>query len=95
MRKVLEAHLKRVERDVTGLPIRLFPFVVEDGQTKPVVAIDPAVGFGRPIIQRKAIATKTIVDRIDAGESPEAIAEDYDLERLEIDEAILYERAAA
>jgi uncharacterized protein (DUF433 family) len=95
LRKLLEAHLKRVERDASGMPVRLFPFVTDDGYAQRVIAIDPAIGFGRPIVQRKAISTRTIVDRIDAGESPDAVAADYDLGREEVDEAIVYESAAA
>jgi uncharacterized protein (DUF433 family) len=36
----------------------------------------------------------TIVERIDAGESVEDVANDYDLGKTEIEQAILYERAA-
>jgi uncharacterized protein (DUF433 family) len=35
-----------------------------------------------------------IAERIDAGESVEALAEDYDLAPAEVEEAVLYERAA-
>jgi uncharacterized protein (DUF433 family) len=35
-----------------------------------------------------------IVDRIDAGESPEELAADYGRELTEIEEAVVYERAA-
>jgi uncharacterized protein (DUF433 family) len=51
--------------------------------------------MGRPsIIATRAIRTSTVVDRIDAGESIKDIAADYDLETAEIEEAVLYERAA-
>ena len=36
----------------------------------------------------------TIVERLDAGESREIVADDYRLTPSELDEAILYERAA-
>jgi uncharacterized protein (DUF433 family) len=36
----------------------------------------------------------TIAARIDAGESVEAVAADYELARSEIEHAIVYERAA-
>ncbi len=94
LRQVLEKHLQRVERDSSGFPIKLFPFVADDGTAERVIAIDPAVGFGRPIVASKAIATQTIVDRIDAGESPAALADDYGLTVGEITEAVVYERAA-
>ena len=42
----------------------------------------------------KGVRTSTIVERLDAGESREALTADYQLEDAEIEEAILYERAA-
>jgi len=94
LKAVLEQHLKRVARDSAGLPIKLFPFVLDDGRSGRVIAIDPAIGFGRPIVASKGIATQTIVERIDAGEALEALADDYGMPVEELTEAILYERAA-
>jgi uncharacterized protein (DUF433 family) len=59
-----------------------------------IVGIDPAIAFGRPFIVGKGVRTSTIVERLDAGETREEVAADYRLEDREIDEAILYERAA-
>jgi uncharacterized protein (DUF433 family) len=39
-------------------------------------------------------STKVAAERIDAGESVEDVANDYDLGPSEIEQAILYERAA-
>ncbi len=50
--------------------------------------------FGRPFISTKGISTSILVDRIDAGESTDAIADDYELDVNEVEMAILYERAA-
>ena len=94
LKEMLEKHLQRVLRDSSGFPIKLYPFVREDGGQARVIAIDPAIGFGRPIVASKAISTQTIVDRIDSGEAPEALAEDYGLHLSEITEAVVYERAA-
>ena len=58
------------------------------------VAIDPHIAFGRPIVRRAGISTAAIADRIDAGETVEALADDYDLSRDEIEQAVLYPRAA-
>jgi len=41
------------------------------------------------------ISTAAIADRIDAGESVSALAEDYDLSPEEIEQAVLYSRAAS
>jgi uncharacterized protein (DUF433 family) len=47
-----------------------------------------------PIVIRAGVSTEAIAGRIDAGETVEALAEDYDLKPEEIEEAVLYERAA-
>jgi uncharacterized protein (DUF433 family) len=75
--------------------VRLYPFPVADatGPSRPI-AIDPQIAFGRPIVARKGISTGASADRIDAGESVEALAADYDLTVPEIEVAVLYERAA-
>jgi uncharacterized protein (DUF433 family) len=95
MRKVFQEHLRRIEWGALPFPIRLYPFVSSSAETadKPI-AIDPAIAFGRPIVARKAVSTQAIADRIDAGESPSEVAEDYGLEVAEIEQAVLYERAA-
>ena len=76
------------------MPVRLFPFVAPDDETPRKVVIDPRVAFGRPVIWPSAISTSTIVERIDAGESREAVAADYGINNDEVEEAVLYERAA-
>jgi uncharacterized protein (DUF433 family) len=95
MQKVLEHHLRRVEWDANKLPLRLFPFVSTDSHSsdKPI-AIDPLIAFGRPIVQRAGVSTSAIAGRLDAGESVEALAADYDLTPTEIEQAAVYERAA-
>lgn len=95
MRVMLDGHLRRVERDLSGMPLRLLPFVsVEDGNAPALIAIDPAIGFGRPIVSSRGIATSTIVERIDAGEEVAAVAADYGVTVEEVTEAVVYERAA-
>jgi uncharacterized protein (DUF433 family) len=95
MRKMFDEHLKRVQWSDLEFPIRLFPFLSSSSESaaKPI-AIDPQIAFGRPIVARKGISTQTIADRIDAGETVEELASDYGLEPAEIEEAVLYERAA-
>ncbi len=96
MRKLLEEHLKRVDWDETSFPVRLYPFVSSSAsnQDRPI-AIDPQIAFGRPVVVRRGVSTATIAERIDAGESVEDVAADYDLGQAEIEQAALYERAAA
>ena len=95
MRQVFDAHLNRVTWDDARFPARLHPFVLGDA-TSPArsIAIDPAISFGRPVILSRGISTAAIVSRIDAGETPADLALDYDLTTEDIDDAVLYERAA-
>jgi uncharacterized protein (DUF433 family) len=91
----LEAHLQRVEWDNSAFPQRLYPFVSPDVAVTPkVIAIDPVIAFGRPVVRRRAITTAVVAARIDAGETPQSLAEDYELDLAEIEEAVIYERAA-
>jgi uncharacterized protein (DUF433 family) len=95
MRKLFEDHLQRVEWDEWKFPVRLYPYVdpTPRGAERPI-AIDPQVAFGRPIVRRVGISTAAISDRLDAGETVETLAEEYDLSRDEIEQAVLYSRAA-
>lgn len=93
MRRLLEEHLKRIEWDEWQFPVRLYPFTATE-PTSRTIAIDPKIGFGRPIVLRMGISTGTIADRVDAGEKVADLADDYGLSADEIEEAILYERAA-
>jgi len=94
LRKILEDYLKRVVWD-RNLPIRLYPFVRSEAADAPRdIVIDPTVAFGRPVVARRGISTAAIAERLDAGESQEAIAADYELTPREVEEAVLYERAA-
>jgi uncharacterized protein (DUF433 family) len=95
MRQMFEAHLRRVEWDDSRFPVRLHPFVSPDlTADRMPIAIDAAVSFGRPIVASAGVSTAAIANRIDAGESPEAIAKDYGVTLEEVQQAILYERAA-
>lgn len=95
MRQLFNEHLKRIEWDKSNSPIRLYPFlsVVSTSGERPIV-INPHIAFGRPVVERRGVSTSAIVKRIDAGESVEDVANDYDLGQAEIEQAILYERAA-
>jgi len=52
-----------------------------------ILTIDPKIAFGRPVILRNAIKTSAIAERFQAGESMADLAEDYDLEVFEVEEA--------
>ena len=95
MRRMFAEHLKRVEWDASRFPVRLFPFLSAAAPTEErSIAIDPRIASGRPVVLRKGISTSAIAERIDAGEAVEDVAADYELGRTEIEQAVVYERAA-
>lgn len=95
MRRMFAEHLKRVEWNERRFPIRLYPFVsAETEATAKPIAIDPTIAFGRPVILRMGISTRAVTERIDAGETIDDLVADYDLSASEIEQAVLYERAA-
>jgi uncharacterized protein (DUF433 family) len=93
MKELLTAHLERVERDSSAIPIRLYPLVPGEKMERPVV-IDPNVSFGRPTVVGSGIQTAVLVQRFDAGESLRDLAADYGLPEERIKSAVLFEQAA-
>ncbi|MBW3564390.1 MAG: DUF433 domain-containing protein [Acidobacteria bacterium] len=94
MRRMFDTHLQRVEWGELRLPVRLYPFMVaEQIDAKPIL-IDPEISFGRPVISRAFISTRTLLDRIDAGESIDEVAADYEISSEAVEEAIIFERSA-
>jgi len=92
MRNLLEAHLRRIDRDEAGFAVRLFPFTRKRQLEEPrVVVIDPYVSFGRPVLVGTGIPTAVIAERYKAGESVDDLADDYARPRVEIEEAIRVE----
>lgn len=57
------------------------------------VAIDPLRGFGEPVVRN--VRTEIIAELFRAGESPDAMAETYELPRTTIDQALRYEMRRA
>ena len=94
MRRMFNEHLARVEWDEWKFPVKLFPATTETLSAARPIAIDAQVAFGRPVIAKRGITTGAIADRIDSGETVDELAADYDLTADEIEEAVLYERAA-
>ena len=94
LRRLLADSLRRVDRDDHALPIRLYPFLPGRPSEERVIVIDPQISFGRPTVTGSGISTGALVDRIDAGEAVEALADDYGLAVGQIEQAVLYERAA-
>lgn len=92
IREVLVKYLTRIEYDAAGLALRFFPFTHGYSMESPkLVVVDPRFNFGRPCITSHSISTLMISRRHAAGESREALADDYRCAIAEIDEAINHE----
>lgn len=92
MPEILGAYLERIEWNVKGLPVRIFPLTRSEQVDSPkILAIDPQIAFGRPVVHRRGITTSVLVERFRAGESTADLAEDYDLKVFEVEEALRYE----
>jgi uncharacterized protein (DUF433 family) len=90
MKELLKTHLRRIERDTSGFPVKLYLFTRgNDLKKQPkAVVIDPRISFGRPVLSGTGISTSLIAERFWAGESVEELAEDYGLTLSQIQEAI-------
>ena len=98
MRQLMEAHLRRIDQDVDGLAIRLYPFVRHDPNTpRPpamlpdeprIISLDPRVRFGRPVIVETGIPTEEVAERFRAGDTVQQLADEYGRRSQEIEEAI-------
>jgi uncharacterized protein (DUF433 family) len=89
MRSILRGYLSRIERDATGVPIKLYLFTRTRSADEPkVIAMDPYVSFGRPVLEGTGITTTIIAERYKAGESIEELARDYECPPPAIQEAI-------
>jgi uncharacterized protein (DUF433 family) len=94
-REIVEPSLHRIEHDAEGLAKRLFPFTRSRISEAPrLIVIDPLISFGKPIIAGSGIPTGMVAERYKAGESVDELADDYGLQRMQIEEAIRYEIAA-
>ena len=89
MRELLESHLQRIERDLEGVAVRLYPFTRKQSSDEPkMIVIDPRISFGRPVLLGTGIPTAIIAERYKAGEPIDSLAKDYGRVRSEIEEAI-------
>lgn len=92
MRDILQLYLTRIERDENGLASQLFPFTrvpIETIKENPkIIAINPRIAFGKPVISGTGIPTAIIAERYKTGESISEIAGDYGRDFNEVEEAI-------
>jgi uncharacterized protein (DUF433 family) len=92
---VMEFYLERIERDPKGL-FKLYPFVMERTPNEPkLILINPAVGFGKPVIAGTGISTSVVASRFNAREPIEDLASEYGVTPRQIEEAIRWEQSTA
>lgn len=94
--QILDQYLRRIHWDLSGLPVRLFPFRPgkSDGGGSQLIVIDPFVSSGRPVLNGTGIMTSILRNRFKAGEDPGELARDYGLHQSDVEEAIEYFEAA-
>jgi uncharacterized protein (DUF433 family) len=94
MKEIIGAYLERMERDGSGMPIKLYPFTRDTeaetlrGSNPRLIVMNPAVSFGRPVITGTGIPALSVYERYKAGDSVAELALDYRLEVSAIEEAI-------
>lgn len=89
---IMELYLQRIERDPRGL-FKLYPFVMQPQPSEPkLILINPAVGFGKPVIAGTGISTAVIASRFNARESIDDLASEYGVTSKQIEEAIRWEQ---
>jgi uncharacterized protein (DUF433 family) len=96
--ELLRAHLRRIERDGVGLPIKLFPFTRAEARvdSPAPVEMDPRIQFGRPVVRGRAVPTQVLAERFKAGDSIALLAEDLEIDSEVVEDALRceLERAA-
>lgn len=87
---VIRRYLRRIKRDPSGAPIKLYPFTRKSTSTEEPapVEIDPRIAFGRPVLAGRGVPTAVLADRFKAGDSLADLAQDYDTSTQIIEEAI-------
>jgi uncharacterized protein (DUF433 family) len=89
MAELIRAHLKRIERDPHGVPIKLY-LITRPGYPGDAarVVVDPLVSFGRPVLAGRGVPTGVLADRFKAGDTLQDLADDFETTPAEIEEAI-------
>lgn len=93
-RELLEATLKRVERDTHGLISRIYPWAGQVEEPKHI-EIDPRRAFGRPVVAGTSVPTESLAERFRAGDSLEELAHDFRIATSVVESALRWEMSAA
>jgi uncharacterized protein (DUF433 family) len=97
IKAALDVGLRRIRYE-GGLARRLFPFVRsgDESEQPMLIEIDPRMAFGRPVLTGTGIRVEDVAERFQAGESAAALARDFDVDLVMIEEAVrAVPRAAA
>lgn len=93
---MLDAYLRRVDRDPQKHLARLYPFTRPDEhQSERRIVIDPRLQFGRPCLASVGVPTDVILSRFTAGEPIGELAEDFGCDVSDVEEALRFEKRAA
>jgi uncharacterized protein (DUF433 family) len=93
IRQILDLYLERIDWDKEGFAARLYP-VRATSQKPRAVVIDPKISFGRPVIAGTGITASVLWHRKRLGEEIDEISKDYGLDKIAVEEAISYYKAA-
>jgi len=85
--EVLEPFLQTLDYErKLALACRWWPL----GKDIPIV-VDPNYGYGFPVIRNSGVRTEIILERFQAGELEEQIAEDFNVDRIDVERALQFE----
>ena len=95
LRDIIRARLKRVRRDLDGIPEKIVLFPARASAGIGDVVIDPRRSFGRPVLDGFGIRTAILAERFFAGDTVEELAEDYGVPSEAIQNALRCQSRAA
>lgn len=88
-RELVNAHLELIDRDVYGMPVKLYP-----KRGNRAVVINPSLSSGRPVVRGTGVLASIIAQRVESGERTSEIAQNYGVPESDIVAAIEYAKAA-
>ncbi|OCQ95244.1 hypothetical protein AMR42_14150 [Limnothrix sp. PR1529] len=93
MRETLKHLLTRIEWNAEGIANRFFPIIewVPEPGTDKIIFLDPSIRFGKPVIAGQGVPTAAIVSLIDAGDSIDDVADEFDCSPAQVKAAIQFE----
>lgn len=96
LQQVVESYMERIERSESGLPLKLYPGFTLESRVDTVfpISVSPLVAFGAPTITGTGIKTSVVAARVDAGESPSELAQEYGIHEGLVVNALIFENAA-